>query len=398
MKILILASYFPNPKQPTAGIWALEQAKALKKLGNEIIVVSPTPWIPKILALTQKFKKYSQIPNFAKIEGIPIYYPKCFYYPTYFNKRFIYSKFPHFEFLSMWLGTKEIVQKLIQKNNFDLVHCHHPYREGKIALKIKKIYNLPYTVTEHTLDVLKLIKKNKASKNYYKKVIKNAEATITVSKKVTEEMKPLVEKREIIIIRNGVNINKVKNIKAERKNKKKILLSVGSLIERKGHKYLIKAVYKLKNEFPNIKCLIIGEGRKRKSLQKIINKLNLSEYINLLGKKSHKRVLKYMKECDVFVLPSWNEPFATVYPEAMGFGKPIIACQGEGLDDIIIPWKNGILVEKKDTESLIFALRKILKHERKAEEIGKNAKQLVEKKLTWMSNAKKLMKIFKRIA
>lgn len=94
MKILIIASYFPKPFNKVMGVWALQQAEAFKKIGIEPIVISPTPYVPKIMAFNKKLRNYSNIPYMVQDNGIKIFYPKTLRYPQ-FNK--IYNKFPALE-------------------------------------------------------------------------------------------------------------------------------------------------------------------------------------------------------------------------------------------------------------------------------------------------------------
>jgi teichuronic acid biosynthesis glycosyltransferase TuaC len=400
MRILIIASYFPTPQQPTAGIWALEQAKALQSLNNEVVVVSPKPKIPRILGLTKKLKCYSQTPEKKEISGITIYYPKCFYYPARFIRKSIYIFFPIFALIPLWLGTKGLFLKLNKNKQFDIIHCHHPLMEGWLALKLKRKLGLPFIVTEHSITAVKYSKKSFLRKRLYNKIVEKSDAIITVSNRIAQEMKVFLNNREINIIRNGIDLKKIDQeqpLRPKSLKNKKIILSVGALSERKGQQYLIQAVYNLKKKIPNIRCFIIGSGKREKYLKKLVKRNNLRKYVTFLGKLPHKEVLKYMSWCNIFALPSWDEPFATVYPEAMSYGKPIIACRGEGTDDIIKNGKNGMLVKKQNVNSLTKAIEKLLKNDKFSNNIGKRGKRLTKEILTWQSNAKQVNKLFNSI-
>jgi glycosyltransferase involved in cell wall biosynthesis len=85
-----------------------------------------------------------------------------------------------------------------------------------------------------------------------------------------------------------------------------------------------------------------------------------------------------MSWCDVFVLPSWDEAFGTVYSEAMTFGKPVIGCEGR-IGEVIRNGFHGFLVKKRDDFSLYAALKQILCDGKLAAEMGKEAKILSER-------------------
>ena len=91
-----------------------------------------------------------------------------------------------------------------------------------------------------------------------------------------------------------------------------VVLSVGSLSERKGHEYLIRAIGEVRKDIPEIACRIIGSGPKRGELEKLIEQLGLADTVELCGKRPHADVLGEMSWCDVFALPSWGEAGGTV--------------------------------------------------------------------------------------
>ena len=134
-----------------------------------------------------------------------------------------------------------------------------------------------------------------------------------------------------------------------------------------------------------------------KKLEKLINDLKLNNIVELYGKRPHDEVLKIMSWCDVFVLPSWNEPFGAVYAEAMAFAKPVIACEGEGISEVVKDGVQGMLVKKKDTVSLANALKKILTDENLACILGRNGRNLVENELNWSYISKQLIDLYNRV-
>jgi glycosyltransferase involved in cell wall biosynthesis len=100
------------------------------------------------------------------------------------------------------------------------------------------------------------------------------------------------------------------------------------LINIKGIDYNIKAIQALSKKYPFLNYKIVGDGVEKDRLARLANDLKMNEHIEFLGRKTHQEVMKYMAECDIFSLPSWNEAFGVVYIEAMAHGKPvIIACK-----------------------------------------------------------------------
>lgn len=235
----------------------------------------------------------------------------------------------------------------------------------------------------------------------YAQVLKEADIIITLNHKIANLIKEIIpSNREVNIIRDGGDMETTDTLiqpKPERYKEKKIILSVGALTERKGHEYLIRAINYIKDELPDIKCIIIGSGVRLRSLENLINKLLLNNTVELYGKRSHNEVLKTMSWCDVFVLPSWDEGFGTVYSEAMTFAKPIIACIGEGIGEVVQDGLQGLLVKRQNVESLAEALKRILGNENLCSSLGREARILVKRELNWNGIASQIIDSYKSI-
>jgi teichuronic acid biosynthesis glycosyltransferase TuaC len=104
-----------------------------------------------------------------------------------------------------------------------------------------------------------------------------------------------------------------------------------------------------------------------------------------------------MAACDIFTLPSWNEGFGIVYLEAMACGKPVIGCQGEGIEDFVEHGRTGLLAKPKDVDSLFEALEFLISRPHEAEAMGVQARKLVFENYTWAKNAEKIIKLYEEV-
>ena len=104
-----------------------------------------------------------------------------------------------------------------------------------------------------------------------------------------------------------------------------------------------------------------------------------------------------MAIADIFSLPSWREGIGNFYLEAMAQGKPIIACQGEGITDVIENNRTGLLVKPKDVKSVTTAIAFLLENPQKACEIRERAKKLVLKNYTWEKTVQNYIKIYEEL-
>ena len=392
MKVLVISHMYPSTFNEIGGIFIHEQVKALVDKGIKVQVISPVPWTPfPINYLTSKWKKYSIMPEREIREGVNVWYPH-------------YIAFPRSWFFAssgqrMYLGIKELVAKIYQEFQFDLIHAHVALPDGYAGIKMAQKYKKPLIVTIHGQDFQQTIFKSKKSKRNIKKVINYSKKTIVVSKKLKRigEKYLQVNNNKMIVVPNGINMN---DIHAETSNNfqeyngKKVILSVSHLIKTKGIDLNLKAIAKLKQKYPDVIYLIIGEGKEKKKLEKLINELNLQNMVTFIGEVSHYKVIEYMASCDIFSLPSWNEGFGVVYLEAMAQSKPVIGCQGEGIEDFVEHNKTGLLVKQRDVNSLVVAIDYLLSNPDEARAMGGRARKLVLKNYTWEKSAEKTIEIY----
>ena len=144
------------------------------------------------------------------------------------------------------------------------------------------------------------------------------------------------------------------------------LLFLGFLGARKGIYDLIEAVCRLsKNEKLDFHLYVGGNGE-IDEVQKIIDNRNISEKITLLGWVSGEEKKKYLSECDVFVLPSYNEGLPISILEAMAAKKAVISTSVGGIPDLIENGKSGILVPAGNVDILSENIKDIcLNHEKR---------------------------------
>lgn len=140
------------------------------------------------------------------------------------------------------------------------------------------------------------------------------------------------------------------------------ILSVGRLVPRKGHVYLIEAVKKLVAEGMDIKLVFVGFGSDEEGLQKLTDGLNCEIRLGI----SEEEVNAEYKKADLFVLPSITdargekEGLGLVSLEAMSYNVPVIAFDNGGVGEVVINGLTGILLPEKDVEGLAAAIKKVL--------------------------------------
>lgn len=138
------------------------------------------------------------------------------------------------------------------------------------------------------------------------------------------------------------------------------ILTVGRLTKEKGHLEFLGAIERLKNDGLDFQWTIVGDGGKRAEIEREIQKLNLENYVRLIGSKENP--YPYFRDCDIYLQPSLYEGHALSIIEAKFFKKPILANDFAGIKDEIQNGINGIIC-KPETEEQYKELKKLIQSE-----------------------------------
>ena len=317
MKVAILVVQFPPRWLAGTEIATHNLARSLSRRGHEIHVITK---------IDRGFSRHE------KTAGFHLH-------------RVIFPTIRFFGVLIFWI---ELFRRL-KKINPQLIHVQM-IDMGVAGVLAKKILNKNYLVYCRGSDVYKNWPLKKVISKH---VFENASAVVVL----TEDMKNEIGKTykgEILVIPNGIEIEKYSTLLTEKTPKKNgdTVLYVGSLRPVKGVKYLIKAMKLVVDRNPNTKLIIVGDGVERENLIEIAKDLQLEKNVIFKGKIPNEEIPKYMLSADVFVLPSLSEGFPNVILEAMASGLPVVCSNVGGLKEIIKDGENGLFAKSKNVDEL----------------------------------------------
>lgn len=160
------------------------------------------------------------------------------------------------------------------------------------------------------------------------------------------------------------------------------ILTVGRLVEIKGHEHLIRAVATAAKRHPDIHCDIVGDGPLRKQLTGLLEQLGLQRIVTLHGARPNGEVARLMTDADLFVLSSVSvdgdqEGQGLVLQEAQASGLPVIATNHGALPEGLLPGRSGFLVPERDAEALAERLIFLLEHPETWAEMGRQGREFV---------------------
>jgi glycosyltransferase involved in cell wall biosynthesis len=207
-----------------------------------------------------------------------------------------------------------------------------------------------------------------------------ASACVCISRGVAEEMRELglVEPEKIRVIYNPVVTDELSaqmEAPADHpwfREGAPVVLGVGRLGAQKDFATLIRAFALLAPGYPELRLLILGEGRQRPMLEKILREGNLMERVSLPGYVPNP--YPYMKRAALFVMTSRFEGFGNVAAEALACGCPVVStdCKS-GPAEILDYGKYGCLAKTGDASDVARAMKEALQHPLPGEELKKRA-------------------------
>lgn len=152
------------------------------------------------------------------------------------------------------------------------------------------------------------------------------------------------------------------------------------LHEEKGHRFLLEALASLKDKFPRLLLLVVGEGPERAAIEQRIGSAGLAHAVRLLGWRRDAMAL--MASVDAVVQPTLQEAFSQAMAEALWMRKPLIITDVSGAPDIISDGENGLLVPRGDGAALTRAIERLIEDDALRARLGEAGRAYAEKNLS----------------
>lgn len=289
------------------------------------------------------------------------------------------------------------LKKIIDSNQYDIIHCHTPV--GGVLTRLaskqtrKKGTKVIYTAHgfhffkgAHSINWLLFYPVEKYCAKY-------TDVLITINQEDYKRAQKFKANKVVYVPGVGVDTKKFSSLDVDRNEKRKelgivenqsVLLSVGELSKRKNHEVVIKALAKLNNL--DIVYLICGQGELDRYLKAKANELNVN--VKFLGFR--KDIAQIAMIADVFVFPSLQEGLPVALIEAMAAGLPVVCSKIRGNTDLIKEGKGGYLIRHDDVEGFAENIKKVLNGNTELcrkikryniEEVKKYDKGIVEEKM-----------------
>jgi teichuronic acid biosynthesis glycosyltransferase TuaC len=379
LHVLTLTPFYPSLGDDATGCFIAESLPWVEKLGVKHTVLAIRPFYYRRLRLTKaapaaRWRRFFSLPSGIGLPSAGAFLCACI--------------LPE-------------VRRLHAVNPVQVIHAHSALPCGHAAALISRELGIPFVVTVHGIDAYSTNQVGGWSGRWCERVSRfvyySAHTVICVSQKVREQvMERASAGVKTAVVYNGVDPQAFSP--AVQSCESEMILSVGTLIPIKGHALLLRAFAEIQDAFPRAYCQIIGDGPERPRLQQLATNLKIAGKVIFLGRQNRSQVAAAMRHCALFALPSRYEGLGCVYLEAMATGKAVIACRGQGIDEVIRDESNGLLVQPDDHHALREALSLLLQSRKLRDDIGLRARSTVLERFTLAHQAAQLTAVYRRCA
>jgi glycosyltransferase involved in cell wall biosynthesis len=382
MRILSLTTIYPNEQVAAEGRSVAFLDQALAKMGVQGTTLVLKPWAPHWLAgRVDKWKHLAVRRRIAERDGLRTVFSHYFHIPHGFQRIF-----------SVYSMAHQAI-RLVSKHDwkFDIVHGQSIYPAAPAARLVARHFRVPFVVTlRDDLSHLSYWYEHRRGKELFEPMFASVSAIFVHGPSLLRDLPrfiPTGAHPDILMAPNGVDEKGIQDI----------LDSLHPPPQRPwGSIVSVSSLYRLKGVHENLRALrflnesglrawrytVVGDGPYRKELEALSKELGLEPQVAFVGSVPYPEAIRYIRESDIFCLPSWAESFGNVYAEAAVCGRPSIGCKGFGGEITIRDGETGLLVPPKDVDALAGALAYLLSHPEQAQKMGQSAQKYIQQ-FTW---------------
>lgn len=358
MNILTFTTLYPSDSQPNHGLFVEHRIRHVAASGQATIrVLAPVAWFPSTDPRFGNYAALARTPRHAQRHGLIIDHPR---YPLIPKIGMNLTPF------TMAAAMIHPLQKIIDEGfDFQLIDAHFLYPDGVAAALLGQWFHKPVVMTGRGTDIT-LIPQYPIPRRMIRWACKRSAAVITVCQALKHALIPLgIPDQQIRVLPNGVDLELFQPHDRTMARRElgvdgMTLLSVGHLVQRKGHDIPIRALTQL----PNTRLIIAGGGGTfeddaEATLKQLAQDLGVAHRVHFAGAVPQTRLPLYYSAADILVLASAREGWANVLLEAMACGLPVIASSVWGTPEVVTAPEAGVLMTERSVAGLLDAYARL---------------------------------------
>lgn len=392
IRTLLFSTLYPSSVRPGHGIFVETRLRELLSSGQvQTKVVAPVPWFFSTHPRFGEYARMASTPLRETYHGIDVQHPRYFMPP-----RVGMTIAP----FTLAMGAVPAVQRLLDEGfDFDVIDAHYYYPDGVAAALLAWHFKKPFTVTARGTD-LNLIPQYTLPRRMMQWAASRAAASIGVCSALVDVLRGWnIPQDRLHVMRNGVDLARFRPVPQDTVRAElgltgsPLLLSVGYLVERKGHHIAIDALAKLLPTHPQARLIIIGGGEERDKLRNLCQRLGVADRVTFTGALPNAELFRWYSAADVMILASSREGWANVLLESMACGTPVVAARIWGTPEVVAEDVAGRLVDQREGGAFAEAIRLLLSAYPDRSQVRSYAE-----KFSWQSTTDAQLALFDQIA
>lgn len=269
--------------------------------------------------------------------------------------------------------------------DFDVIHCHFgPMGVLGLLLRGVGVLSAPLVTSFHGYDVHQLPQSGWLEP--YQELFREAELLTANTSYTKQKLAEIgADTERIAVLPECLDVNSFTPERSKDPNPDPVrLLTVARLVEKKGLEYSIRAVDQLEGSSKSLQYDIIGEGERRRKLERLIEDLDLGDTVRLHGEKTQDDVLEYYRRADVFLLTSVTarngdmEGQGLVIQEAQAMKLPVVTTKHNGIPEGVRPGESAFVVPERDSGAIAQKLKTLIEQPDLRRRMGEAGRTYVE--------------------
>ncbi|MGE5176183.1 MAG: glycosyltransferase [Hyphomicrobiales bacterium] len=335
MRILVVASLYPNPAAPRRGLFVRERVVHVARRAPDVRVIAPVP-------RPAGARDDARIPERETRDGLPVAHPRFLVVPG------IGAPVHGWTYLAA-------LRRAIRTDGGpppDVVDAHYLYPDGYAAVRFARDRGLPVVVSARGTDV-NVIAHDPILGRFVRETLRHATRVVAVSEDLSGKLRSLgVPESRLRTIPNGVDADRFRPGDRAAARRRlgapegiPLLLAVGNLVPNKGHHHLVRALAAGAAPLAAAHLWIVGEGPGRPALEREIAARGLAGRVRLVGPVDPDALPEYYAAADLFCLATAREGWPNAVTEALACGIPVVATRTGGIPELVTDGRNGFLVD-----------------------------------------------------
>lgn len=386
LRVLTFASLYPSEARPRHGVFVEQRLRQLVQTGEiSARVVCPVPWFPARSARFGQYAEFARVSREETRHGIVVRYPR---YPVV--PKIGMSIAPAL----MAAASLPVLKKQIHSGfDFDLIDAHYFYPDGVAAVRIARRLGRPVIVTARGSDI-NVFPRYALPRRQILRAARDSDRVVTVSRALKDRLCELgVPDEQVVVLPNGVDLELFSpsdRVEARRRLDVDgdVILSVGNLVEAKGHHLAIEALRQLSRAT----LIIVGEGGLRPRLEQRARDAGVAGRVRFAGAVKHEEISGYYNAADALVLASSREGMPNVVLEALACGCPVVATRVGGIPEVVSESDCGVLIDDRTPGAIACGLQTAMERHR-----DRGAIRQYAKRFGWHETSRRQLELFREV-